>query len=98
MPVPAHSLQPRTGRRHRLPAISLLAVCLALGGAMAVAPAASAQSTMPKLDHVFLIMEENNGFADVIGNPAGPNLNYLANTFGLETNYFGVSPCCSESN
>jgi hypothetical protein len=43
-------------------------------------------------------MEENNGFQDIIGNKAAPNLNYLANTFGLETNYFGVSPCCSESN
>jgi hypothetical protein len=53
---------------------------------------------MPKLDHVFVIMEENNGFGDVIGNTAAPNLNYLANTFGFETNYFGVSPCCSEAN
>lgn len=43
-------------------------------------------------------MEENNGFQDIIGNKAAPNLNYLANTFGLETNYFGVSPCRSESN
>jgi hypothetical protein len=43
-------------------------------------------------------MEENNGFHDIIGNPAAPNINYLASTFGLETNYFGVSPCCSESN
>jgi hypothetical protein len=69
---------------------------------MTVAPAATAQSAtssaMPKLDHVFVIMEENNGFGDVIGNPAAPNLNYLASTFGLETNYFGVSPCCSEAN
>jgi hypothetical protein len=67
---------------------------------MVVAPAASAQSTsaMPGLDHVFLIMEENNGFSDVIGNPAAPNLNYLANTFGLETNYFGVSQFSSEPN
>ena len=56
------------------------------------APAAS------RLSHVFLIMEENNGFQDVIGNKAAPNLNYLAKTFGLETSYFGVSPCCSESN
>jgi hypothetical protein len=43
-------------------------------------------------------MEENHGFHDVIGNKAAPNLNYLAHTFGLETNYFGVSACCSESN
>ena len=65
------------------------------------APAASskaAQAAAPRLSHVFLIMEENNGFHDVIGNKAAPNLNYLAKTFGLETGYFGVSPCCSESN
>ena len=98
MPFPANCLKPRASLRRRLSAITLLAACVALGGAMAVAPAASAQSTMPKLDHVFVIMEENHGLNDVIGNPAAPNLNYLANTFGLETNYFGVSPCCSESN
>ena len=98
MPVPASALPARTWLRRRLAGIWMLATCLALGGAMAVAPAASAQSTMPKLDHVFLIMEENNGFGDVIGNPAAPNLNYLANTFGLETDYFGVSPDSSESN
>ena len=43
-------------------------------------------------------MEENNGFHDIIGNKAAPNINYLANTFGLETDYFGLSPCCSEAN
>ncbi|WP_187365590.1 alkaline phosphatase family protein [Trebonia kvetii] len=43
-------------------------------------------------------MEENNGFTDVIGNKAAPNLNYLARTFGVATDYFGVSPDSSESN
>jgi phospholipase C len=68
---------------------------------LASAPAALAQPTAaaaPRMDHVFVIMEENNGFHDVIGNAAAPNLNYMARTFGLETSYFGVSPCCSESN
>jgi hypothetical protein len=64
-------------------------------GATAAAVTAPAA---PRLDHVFLIMEENNGFRDVIGNKAAPNLNYLAKTFGLETDYFGVSPDSSESN
>jgi hypothetical protein len=64
--------------------------------ATAAAPAAPAAA--PGLSHVFLIMEENNGFQSIIGNKAAPNLNYLANTFGLETNYFGLSPCCSEAN
>src|SRR5271165_2569596 len=62
------------------------------------APKAPKAAAAPRLSHVFLIMEENNGFHDVIGNKAAPNLNYLAKTFGLETDYFGVSPCCSESN
>jgi hypothetical protein len=102
MSLPPQSLRQRLGRSRHLMTIPLIAACLALAGAMTIAPSASAQSasssTMPKLDHVFVIMEENNGFGDVIGNPAAPNLNSLANTFGLETNYFGVSPCCSEAN
>ena len=58
----------------------------------------SAAASAPRLDHVFLIMEENNGFHDVIGNKAAPNLNYLAKTFGLETDYFGTSGDSSETN
>jgi hypothetical protein len=71
----------------------LIAVALSVVG-VAVPAAAAA----PGLDHVFLIVEENNGFHDVIGNRAAPNLTYLARTFGVETHYFGVSPCCSEPN
>ena len=90
--------------RCRLPRLCAMAVCLSLLGAAlwadaAPAPAlASATSQVPRLDHVFVIMEENNGFHDVIGNQAAPNLNYLAKTFGLATDYFGVSPDSSESN
>src|SRR5271165_1907738 len=75
-------------------ALSVAAVTVSSG------PTALAQATAsaPHLEHVFLIMEENNGFHDVIGNPAAPNLNYLAKTFGVETDYFGVSPDSSESN
>jgi hypothetical protein len=82
---------------------ALVAVPAATATAAAASPAspvkrATSIPTPPRLNHVFLIVEENNGKDDVIGNKAAPNLNYLANTFGLETNYFGVSPCCSESN
>jgi Phosphoesterase family len=70
---------------------------LAASPAGATATAAAAPA-VPRLDHVFLIMEENNGFGDVIGNKAAPNLNYLAKTFGLATDYYGVSPDSSESN
>jgi hypothetical protein len=77
-------------------------LALVAGTALVAVPAATATASIaspaPPLSHVFLIMEENNGFHDIIGNKAAPNINYLAKTFGLETNYFGVSPCCSESN
>ncbi len=100
MPNPARLLGLVASPRRRLPKIFLVAVSLALGGALVAAPAASAQptSTMPALNHVFLIVEENHGLTDVIGNPAAPNLNYLASTFGLETDYFGVSQFSSEPN
>jgi hypothetical protein len=52
---------------------------------------AVAASSVPRYDHIFVIVEENHGFADVIGNPAAPNLNALADRFGLATNYFGVT-------
>src|SRR6516164_7156319 len=75
-------------------ALSLVGVAVGSGQAANAQPAASA----PRLSHVFVIVEENNGYHDVIGNPAAPNLTYLAKTFGVATDYFGVSPCCSESN
>jgi len=88
----------RRSRRYVAAAsFSLLAAAVGVVAPQALASAAPAAS-VPHLAHVFVIVEENNGFHDIIGNRAAPNLNYLARTFGLETDYFGVSPCCSESN
>jgi phosphatidylinositol-3-phosphatase len=44
--------------------------------------------TIPAADHVFLVMLENHGLAQVIGNPAMPFLNSLATQHALATNYF----------
>ncbi|HEX4702047.1 MAG TPA: alkaline phosphatase family protein [Pseudonocardiaceae bacterium] len=54
-------------------------------------PAAAVTSPVPHYDHIFVVVEENNGFTDIIGNKAAPNFNKLAQTYGLATNYFGVS-------
>ena len=43
---------------------------------------------MPLVGHVFLIVLENQSYSNVIGNPALPYLNGLANQYGLATNYF----------
>jgi acid phosphatase len=37
---------------------------------------------------VFLLIEENRGFGEVIGNPSMPFLNSLATSFGVATQYF----------
>jgi phospholipase C len=54
-------------------------------------PAGAAPGTSGRYDHVFVIVDENHGFSDVIGNPAAPNLNALAARYGLATGYFGVA-------
>ncbi len=77
-----------------LPARSLLALTVAAAWAVsAVSPAAAAPAPAAPshYDHVFVIVEENHGFTDVIGNPAAPNLNALASQYGLATSYYAVS-------
>jgi len=41
-----------------------------------------------RFGHVFVVVEENANYSDVIANPAMPYLNGLANQYGLATNYF----------
>src|SRR5262249_19741292 len=71
----------------------LLALTALLAGAtLAPGPAAaSPDGTVPHYDHIVLVVEENHGFADIIGNPHAPELNRLAQTYGLATQYFGTS-------
>ncbi len=57
------------------------------------APTRTATSAGPAghYDHVVVVVEENQGLRDVIGNPAAPNLNRLASQYGLATDYYGVT-------
>ena len=45
----------------------------------------------PRYDHVFLLIEENEGFAQIIGNSYAPIMNALGQKYGLATNYQGVA-------
>jgi acid phosphatase len=59
------------------------------GGAANVAPPPPAPGqTNPQFGHVFVVLEENASYADVIGSSSMPYFNSLANTYGLATNYF----------
>jgi hypothetical protein len=45
----------------------------------------------PRYDHVFLMMEENQPYGNIIKNPNAPIINALAEDYGLATNYHGTS-------
>ncbi len=65
----------------------VVASCLAF---VASASALQAQ-VFPKYDHVFLVIVENEGYHQIVGNPYAPILNALANDYGLATDYRGVA-------
>lgn len=69
---------------------------LAIGLFAAVTGAALAQEGavpkgIPHLDHVFVIMMENHGYAEIINNPNAPFINKYAKRANLAANYFAVA-------
>jgi phosphatidylinositol-3-phosphatase len=48
----------------------------------------SGGSSVPQFAHVFIVLEENHSYADVIANPNMPYLNGLASANGLATQYY----------
>ncbi len=43
------------------------------------------------LDHVFVIMMENHGYAQILNNPSAPFTNQYAKSANLATNYFAIA-------
>lgn len=79
--------------RTMLQGIVLLAV-LALVSSQAFAASANREqsaSDLKNFQHVFIIMMENTGYNALIGNPNAPWINQAAQTYGLATNYYGVT-------
>jgi hypothetical protein len=62
-----------------------------VGLASSANSASNADSQVPHYQHIVEIMMENQKYDTIIGNPLAPNLNALANQYGLATNYFGVT-------
>jgi acid phosphatase len=74
---------------NRLFAVLVLSfACLGLLSCGGVSHSSPPAPPVPALDHVFVVVLENHGFGEVIGNPAMPYLNSLANSNGLATAYF----------
>lgn len=45
---------------------------------------------VPRLDHVFVIMMENHGYSQIVGNPSAPFANRYAKSANSATNYFAI--------
>lgn len=46
---------------------------------------------IPRYDHIFLIIEENHSYSQIIGSADAPVINRLASTYGLATAYYATS-------
>src|ERR1700739_2921758 len=68
----------------------VVALCLAFAASTTEAQPANT-AAFPQYDHVFLLIMENEGYNQVIGNAHAPILNALAQDYGLATNYSGVA-------
>src|SRR5215469_4088612 len=62
---------------------------LALTAILLVLPS-GAQPAMPRYNHIFVIVEENESVAKIIGNPSMPVMSRLAKTYGFATNFYGI--------
>ena len=86
----------RHGRALEIIAI-LLSCSVLLGGCAGGANSLAGATTplpngvLPNFAHVFVIMLENRGYGQIIGNSHAPFLNHLATSAGLATKYTGVS-------
>jgi len=71
--------------------VSLILSLAGCGGGAAAnvaPPTPTPGQTNPQFGHVFIVLEENASYPDVIGSSSMPYFNSLANTYGLATNYF----------
>jgi hypothetical protein len=69
--------------------LALLCVFVLNGcvGQTANTPPPPGQSSV-RFGHVFIVVEENHNYSDVVASPSMPYLNGLANQYGLATNYY----------
>ena len=68
-----------------------LAMLVAAFAGTALAQEGKVPTGVPHLDHVWVIMMENHGFSQIIGNPTTPFANAYSNEANTGTNYFAVA-------
>jgi hypothetical protein len=71
--------------------IATAALSLTLLAGTAPAEEGRVPKGVPRLDHVFVIMMENHGYKQIVGNPNAPFINHLAKSANTATNYYGIA-------
>ena len=69
--------------------IPVLCLLVLMAGTL-LAQQGPAPKGIPPLDHVFVIMMENHGYSQIVGNPNAPFANQYAKSANAATNYFAV--------
>jgi hypothetical protein len=88
----ADTLSPEKGRFTYMPKKAAVLVLLATALAnVGFAEEGPVPKGVPHLDHVFVIMMENHGYAQIIGNPSAPFANSYAKSANAATNYFAIA-------
>jgi hypothetical protein len=76
---------------------SILGIVAAFGwvGSFTPVPALAGEGgvpgTVPRLDHVFVIMMENHAYSQIVGNPSAPFTNNYLKQANSATNYFAIA-------
>src|SRR5579864_252484 len=70
--------------------VALILGMLAALGSVLVAQEGAVPKGVSRLDHVFVIMMENHGYSQIVGNPNAPFANQYAHIANSATNYFAV--------
>src|SRR6476661_1490383 len=86
-------MRPRTRLASLAAAVGAVAVVTAqsVTGAAAHGSNADHHRHSAPLDHIFVIMLENHSKSSVIDDPNAPFLTSLAHTYGMASNYYGVT-------
>jgi phosphatidylinositol-3-phosphatase len=80
-------------RRRARAAVAIAGSTVLLGAGLGLSADASSPPAVPRLNHVFVIMMENTSYSDLLS-PTNDNTRFiqsLTNTYGLATNYYGVT-------
>ncbi len=78
-------------RLNRIATMALALTGVAWMMTPSVTSASTINSAIPHYQHIVEIMMENTSYGTIIGNSNAPQINALANQYGLATNYYGVT-------